>query len=220
MKSLVYLFTLLLLSLSSCNDKKDKATQETIGINSNTAITSERTKNILNGMWEGIISNQAVLLSIEKITPNSITGFDKLGNQKREFSGTFEDKNEFYKLSLKETEREKNNGEIRFTIDSKTLKAKGQWSSYDGKFTFPFVLEKTIGRNTLTIKAEEVNLRSAPNTDSDVIFQLKRGNVCEIIEKGKKDEIDGKKSSWYKVHYKDKEGWVFGSLVRINPKKN
>jgi uncharacterized protein YgiM (DUF1202 family) len=72
----------------------------------------------------------------------------------------------------------------------------------------------------LTIKGEHVNMRKQPNKGAEVIMILEGGTECEILEKGKKEKLDGKTSNWYKIHYKGIDGWIFGSLATIKKKKN
>ena len=63
---------------------------------------------------------------------------------------------------------------------------------------------------TLTIKGEQIWVRSEPTT-GDVVLKLDDNTECKILEKGKQETINGVTDYWYRISYEDKEGWVFGS---------
>lgn len=72
-------------------------------------------------------------------------------------------------------------------------------------------LDNTISLNQLYISTEVLNARSNPNSEEDnVIFQLEKGNICNIIEKGSYETLRGNSSNWYKIEFNGNEGWVFG----------
>lgn len=74
-----------------------------------------------------------------------------------------------------------------------------------------FELEEPIDDNQLYITTEVLNVRSNPDSEADnVIFQLEKGNICTIIEKGNYETLRGNSSNWYKVEYAGNQGWVFG----------
>jgi hypothetical protein len=219
----LFIFGLLCISVSvmtSCGGGKKNSsdTDSTSRAGTDTALNAEKNRNYLLGTWKDDFSKLNLRLVIENVKDSEVTGFDMHKEQKHSFSGSYEDKDDFFLLSLKEEGDDQGNGEFRFTINKKSLKAEGQWSSYDGKVTLPFSLNKISSENMLTIKGEHVNMRKQPNTDAEVIMILDGGTECEILEKGKKEKIDGKTSNWYKIHYKEKDGWIFGSLATV--KKN
>lgn len=217
---IIELFCISICMLTSCGGgiKDSSDVDPTLISGKDTTVEAEKIRNYLIGMWEGDLSKIKMKLVIESVKGVEVTGYDMHKDQKRSFNGVYEDKNDFFFLSLKEEGEDEFSGEFRFTINKKSLKAEGQWSSYDGKVTLPFSMNKTNSDNMLTIKGAHVNMRMQPNTDSEVIMILESGTECEILEKGKKEKIDGKTSNWYKVHYKDKDGWIFGSLATV--KKN
>ena len=63
---------------------------------------------------------------------------------------------------------------------------------------------------TLKITGENIWIRESP-TDGKVIMKLNASDECIILEKGKEETIKGQTDNWYKIKFKDKEGWVFGS---------
>lgn len=72
-------------------------------------------------------------------------------------------------------------------------------------------IQETINSNQLYITTEVLNARSNPDPEGDnVIFQLEKGNICNIVEKGDYETIRGNSSNWYKVEFEGNEGWVFG----------
>ena len=68
---------------------------------------------------------------------------------------------------------------------------------------------------TLVIQGSNINLRVAPKLDAVRIKQLKTGDTCEVLEKGKKQTIDDKTDYWYRIRFKSKEGWIFGAFTSI-----
>lgn len=74
--------------------------------------------------------------------------------------------------------------------------------------------------NQLYIEGDKVNIRTAPAVEgSEVAFQLTAGNVCDILEKGEAETINGNEDYWYRISHDGQEGWVFGFFTskRINP---
>ncbi len=75
----------------------------------------------------------------------------------------------------------------------------------------------TSPRNTssLTIKGNKVNIRSYPSLQSGVTMQLNTGDVCEILEKGNLENINGIADYWYKINFNSKIGWVYGNFTNL-----
>lgn len=67
----------------------------------------------------------------------------------------------------------------------------------------------------LVIQGTNVNLRVAPKLDAVIIKQLKPNDSCEVLEKGTKQTVTDKTDYWYRVRFKNKEGWVFGAFTSI-----
>lgn len=64
---------------------------------------------------------------------------------------------------------------------------------------------------------DDVRLRDAPSTRSQVLAHLSIGEKIEIIEKSYvKMEYDGTESPWYRIKTKDKVGFVTGSLISLD----
>lgn len=68
---------------------------------------------------------------------------------------------------------------------------------------------------SLVIHGTNVNMRVDAKLDAVRIKQLKTGDTCEVLEKGRKQTIDDKEDYWYKIKFKNKEGWVFGAFTSI-----
>jgi len=76
--------------------------------------------------------------------------------------------------------------------------------------------------NILVVQGNNVNLRISPKLDAVRIKQLKTGDTCEVLEKGRKQTIDEKTDYWYRINFKNKEGWLFGAFtsIRLSAKEN
>ncbi len=68
---------------------------------------------------------------------------------------------------------------------------------------------------TLVITGNNVNVRTQPKIDDNVIMQLDSGDQAVIMERGPKEEIGDMVDYWYKVKYKDREMWVYGGITSI-----
>ncbi|RPJ04012.1 MAG: SH3 domain-containing protein [Spirochaetaceae bacterium] len=63
-----------------------------------------------------------------------------------------------------------------------------------------------------------VAVRQAPDTESEMLTQLARGQVLRIIERTlEKEKIGDKTDYWYKVEDGKSRGWIFGSHLVIFP---
>ncbi|MEA3451309.1 MAG: SH3 domain-containing protein, partial [Bacteroidota bacterium] len=62
----------------------------------------------------------------------------------------------------------------------------------------------------LFIEGNQIWIRKTPSTGK-VIMKLNDGTKCKLLKKGKKETIKGITDYWYKIKYKEKKGWVFGS---------
>ena len=60
---------------------------------------------------------------------------------------------------------------------------------------------------TLTITADDLNLRKTASTSSSILAMISKGEECEIIEK---------QGDWYKVKYKSYTGYVSKDYVKVN----
>lgn len=69
--------------------------------------------------------------------------------------------------------------------------------------------QNTQTPNYCTPSGPKVNVRSDQSVNASVNFQLDRGEFFEILEVGKKDKVNGKDGSWYKIDYQGKGGYIF-----------
>lgn len=60
-----------------------------------------------------------------------------------------------------------------------------------------------------TPSGPKVNIRSAESAKSEILFQLDKGDFFEIISRGKKDKVNGKSGTWYKINYSGQTGYIF-----------
>ena len=67
----------------------------------------------------------------------------------------------------------------------------------------------------LVIKGSNVNLRVEPGLKALRIKQLKTNDTCEVLEKSKLDTVGETIDYWYKIKFKNKEGWVFGEFTSL-----
>jgi len=67
----------------------------------------------------------------------------------------------------------------------------------------------------ITIVSNKVNIREMPSTNTKVLFQLNKGDVCTLLEKGKLEKIGDKTDYWYKINYNKMTGWVFGAFTSL-----
>lgn len=71
---------------------------------------------------------------------------------------------------------------------------------------------QNLPSNKLGIISKTVNIMDHPTTSSEeVIFQVKKGDICDIIEQSSSlEEVNGNTDRWYKINFNGKVGWVFG----------
>jgi len=61
-----------------------------------------------------------------------------------------------------------------------------------------------------------MKLRQGPSTATEQIGYIPNMNTIIILnQNGPKETIYGIKSKWYKIKFKEKEGWIFGGFVKI-----
>lgn len=78
-------------------------------------------------------------------------------------------------------------------------------------------LDEEISNDQLYITTEVLNVRSNPNSlDDNVIFQLEKGNICDILERGDFETIRENSSYWYRISHDGNEGWIFGYFTSKN----
>jgi hypothetical protein len=78
------------------------------------------------------------------------------------------------------------------------------------------IIEQKNESNSLIILGNIVNIREKPSTTAKVIFKLKQGDDCILLEKGKSENIGDKTDYWYKINFNGKIGWVFGAYTSLN----
>lgn len=66
----------------------------------------------------------------------------------------------------------------------------------------------------LIIEGKDIWIRDEPVT-GDVLMKLNTGDICEVLEKGKKVQVRDMLDHWYKINFNDTVGWVFGSQTNL-----
>ena len=68
--------------------------------------------------------------------------------------------------------------------------------------------------NQLYIMTDVLNVRSEPDPEADnVTFQVKQGDICNILRRGKLTEIREMEDYWYEIEFNGQTGWVFGHFT-------
>ncbi|WP_318310571.1 SH3 domain-containing protein [Flagellimonas crocea] len=85
----------------------------------------------------------------------------------------------------------------------------------DGKGEAFYIKEldsfENLSSNKLGIKTDLANVRSNPNNNADILFQVEKGDICHIVAQGESlEKMNGITDRWYKINFNGKEGWVFG----------
>lgn len=80
-------------------------------------------------------------------------------------------------------------------------------------------IQTTQIKQTLIVTGNQIWVRNKP-IDGEVVMKLDSGTVCEIIEKGQEQTVNGASDFWYKIKFKNKEGWIFGSQTSKNQNPN
>lgn len=65
----------------------------------------------------------------------------------------------------------------------------------------------------LTVLGDNVNVRSSPDKQANVLFQMDKGDRCTFVEKGNIDQVKGDTEYWYKIEFEGRQGWVFGKFL-------
>jgi hypothetical protein len=73
---------------------------------------------------------------------------------------------------------------------------------------------------TLYIQGEKVNIRVDQSVSAPVLVQMKSPDCCDVLDRGKQENIGGKLDYWYRIKFYDKEkpktGWVFGAFTSLS----
>jgi uncharacterized protein YgiM (DUF1202 family) len=73
-----------------------------------------------------------------------------------------------------------------------------------------------LPRNIIIV-GTNVNIRSGQGTNTEVVGQLNSGDECELLEKGRQENLGGKTDYWYRVQLPERrDGWVFGAFTALN----
>ncbi|MDX1908483.1 MAG: SH3 domain-containing protein [Bacteroidia bacterium] len=69
-----------------------------------------------------------------------------------------------------------------------------------------------LPENQLYITGDVVNIRTEPDNEdaTNVSFQLKRGDICNILARGDRQQIRDMNEYWYQIEKDGQSGWVYG----------
>ena len=95
-------------------------------------------------------------------------------------------------------------------VENQLLENKGSIETSDNKKLVAFSAKGAVTYNN-------VNLRSEPNTSSDILTSLNKGLGFSVSKKTDyEEEIDGFKSSWYFILLDDgTKGWIYGAFTEL-----
>lgn len=79
-------------------------------------------------------------------------------------------------------------------------------------------VSKTASTEYLYIEGNKIAIKEYP-PNGEIIFRLDNGKKCRVLEKGQRQTILNITDYWYKIEYKNVEGWVFGAQTSIKFKK-
>ncbi len=87
-----------------------------------------------------------------------------------------------------------------------------------GGFLFePAVIPRAAGEQSnkfFVDVSSTLYIRSAPGRDTQVLGELRRGEIVEVIEYGAEETIDGITAKWARVQAGGIEGWVFSGYLK------
>jgi len=73
------------------------------------------------------------------------------------------------------------------------------------------------GESAVIAAASGLSLREKPARNAKLIVKLRQGTKIEVIDRnGPEEQIEGKRSNWFKVSSGAHTGWVFGGFVQEN----
>jgi tetratricopeptide (TPR) repeat protein len=177
---------------------------------------------ILKGKWHGAFASSTMDLIIENVnTSSDISGYDILKGKKRPVKGTFNVDDNNYYITLNEPGDDKGDGKFVMQLNRTSNLLSGNWQQFNNSSNYSFTFSKNNGSQTnntggkLTIKGTKVNIRTAPSMKSGVAMQLNTGDICELLEKGNLENINGINDYWYKISRNGTTGWVFGNFTSI-----
>ncbi len=76
------------------------------------------------------------------------------------------------------------------------------------------------GEPAVITAASGLSLREKPARNAKLIVKLLQGTKVEIIDKnGPTEQIEGKRSNWFKVISGSRTGWAFGGFIQENASK-
>jgi uncharacterized protein YgiM (DUF1202 family) len=79
----------------------------------------------------------------------------------------------------------------------------------------PQSVEDDVPASGIIIAQKNLNIRDRESTDGNKLGLLKQMEEVKVIQRGKKDIIDGIEDYWYQVSYAGKVGYVFGHYTNL-----
>ncbi|NJL14062.1 MAG: SH3 domain-containing protein [Microscillaceae bacterium] len=95
------------------------------------------------------------------------------------------------------------------TPNPSTTKGEGEGESESEESIPPDQDNKAV-----VIARSGLSLRREPDGKSKLVTMLPTNAIVQIVEEGPEATIKGKKGTWYRVNFGDKEGFAFGAYLR------
>jgi uncharacterized protein YgiM (DUF1202 family) len=118
-----------------------------------------------------------------------------------------------YNRAMQEEDKKKRAEQLNNIATNSSFSASGLMSLIDetlaGSAEPP---RPELPANQAYIDADVLNVRSeADVTQDNVLFQVKNGDVVEILERGDRVPLNGMDDYWYLIRFNGQEGWIYGA---------
>jgi len=126
------------LLLSACGGKKNEPSvkpEDTVKTNSTELFRTKYDTEKFLGEYMGTFGKNTLILDINYVNGNNVSGYNIVKGNRRNIKGTLEDKGNAFSFRLEEPGSDKYDGVFEFTIDTATLTASGKWAPLDPAIT-------------------------------------------------------------------------------------
>ncbi len=116
-----------------------------------------------------------------------------------------------YQRAIKEENSSKKKEQLSAIAANKALAVSNFMSLVNEALAEPEEVAPEIGENQLLVNADRVNVRSeAKVEEGNVLFQLDKNTVVDILETGAEETIRDMTANWYKISHEGQQGWIYG----------
>ncbi len=118
-----------------------------------------------------------------------------------------------YNRAMQESDKKKRISALSNIASNSTFSASSLMSLVDETLAESAEAPRAeLPANQAYIEATVLNVRSEPDTEQEnVLFQVKEGDVVEILERGDRVELNGMDDYWYLIRAGGQEGWIYGA---------